>query len=80
MSLPEILQALEQLTAAERREVRVRLDQLEGAPLDEWDDDGELTDMEKVLINRRVLLLAQNISQPLPWAAAEEELRARHGP
>ncbi len=54
MSKSEILAALAFLRPEERREVRAKLDQLDGFAPDDWLDDGELSVAEKHLIEERM--------------------------
>jgi hypothetical protein len=50
MSMSEILAELRKLSPEERQEVRLRLAELDG---EDWLDHGELTDVEKALIEGR---------------------------
>ena len=76
MTKTEILEELPKLTDEERREIRLRLAELDH---DEWFDDGELTDEEKKLIEDRVADLERNPGISIPWAVAEARLSARFG-
>jgi putative addiction module component (TIGR02574 family) len=73
VSKAEILEELVRLTPEERREIRARLNELEGMTSDEWNDNGALTDKEKRLIESRV---AEHESDPQS-AVAWEEFEAR---
>lgn len=77
MSKAEILDELPKLTPEERREVRLKLAELDG---NEWlDEDDPLTESEKALIEQRVTDLERNPQTSIPWAEAEAQLKARFG-
>ena len=80
MSKFEILAALALLQPEERREVRAKLDQLDGFAPDDWLDDGELSAAEKHLVEERIADYEKHPEISIPWAVAEEELRRRYGP
>lgn len=77
MSKTEIIRQLPQLTAQERDEIRARLNELDGITSNDWDDDGELTDAEKQLIEERAADAVKNPGTSIPWPKAEETLKAR---
>ena len=79
MSKTEILAALAQLLPDERREVRLRLDELDGFGPDGWLADGELTESEKSLLNSRLADVDARPERAIPWALAEERLKSRFG-
>ena len=79
MSKSEILAALTLLQPDERREVRAKLDQLDGFAPDDWLDDGELSAAEKQLIEERIADFDKHPATSIPWAVAEEELKRRYG-
>ena len=76
MTKTEILEELPKLTEEERKEIRLRLAELDR---DEWLDDGELTDEEKKLIEGRVADLDRNPGASIPWAVAQARLSSRFG-
>ncbi len=67
MNKSEILAALAFLQSEERREVRAKLDQLDGLTPDDWLDDNELSAAEK------------RPETSIPWAVATEALTRRYG-
>jgi len=71
MSTTEILAQLPRLTAEEREAVRARLDDIDAA--------APLLPEEKRLIDERVAAYRQNPGSVVSWAAAEAEIRKRHG-
>ena len=78
MSKAEILEELPKLSPAERREIRARLYELDPAA-DDWDDDGELTDEEKHLIEARLAEHERNPETAIPWEEFDARLKARFG-
>ena len=76
MSKAEILEELAKLTLAEREEIRLKLAELSG---EEWMDDGLLTPEEKTLIEQRLVEHERDPGAAIPWAMAEEKLKARYG-
>jgi hypothetical protein len=76
MSTAEILRELPNLTLAEREIIRLKLAELGG---EEWMDDGLLTPEEKALIEQRLAEHDRDRSAAIPWAVAEERLKARYG-
>jgi hypothetical protein len=79
MRKSEILAVLAFLQPEERREVRAKLDQLDGFAPDDWLNDGELSAAEKRLIEERITDLEKHPETSIPWAVAEEELKRRFG-
>ena len=79
MSRSEILAALALLSPEERREVRAKLNQLDGFAPEDWLDDGELSAAEKRLIEERIADFEKHPESSILWAVAEEELKRRHG-
>ena len=77
ISKNEILKQLPRLTPRQRKEIRVKLDELDGVGNDEWDDDGELTDEEKALILDSVADLESNPQTSIPWRQADAWFRAQ---
>jgi hypothetical protein len=73
MSKSEILSELPKLTPAERREVRLRLAELDR---EEWLDDGALTDAEKALLEERFRDFEANPHTSIPWEEAKVRLMA----
>ena len=77
MSKAEILQELPKLTKAERKEIRLKLAELDP---DEWlDKDDPLTDAEKTLLEKRLADMERHPEKSIPWAEAEARLKARFG-
>lgn len=74
MSKTEILDELSKLSLEERREIRRKLDELEGV---EWLDDGELTSQEKRLILDRLDACENHPENVLPWEQVKASLRKR---
>ncbi len=64
MSKADIIAELPKLTAKDRQEVRLRLAELDA---DDWLDDGELTDTEKIVIEERFRDLETNPHLSIPW-------------
>ena len=73
MSKSEILQELVKLTPEERNEIRLRLAEIDG---EQWLDDGELTDEEKSLIDRRLDECEHNPGSFIPWDEAKSRILA----
>lgn len=73
MSKAEILAQLESLSPEERQEVRLRLAELEG---EDWLDDGELTEDEKRLIERRLDEAERRPDTFLSWEEAKRKIQA----
>ena len=75
MSKVEILRELPKLTPAERKEIRLKL-----AELDEqvWlDDDDPLTNSEKALLEARLAAYEKDPDAGSSWEEVEERIRAR---
>lgn len=71
MSKIEILDEILKLTSEERREIRLKLAELDG---DGWlDDDDPLTDEQKALIEARIEAHEKNPETAIPW----EHFKAR---
>jgi len=79
MSKAEILEELTKLKPEELQEVRTKLNELENVAANGWDDEGELSDVNKALIEERVTDLDLNPRWSIPWAEAEARLKARYG-
>src|SRR5439155_7823995 len=73
MSKTEILQELPRLTPEERQEVRLRIAELD---LEDWLDEGVLTDTEKALIEERFREMEANPQTSIPWEEAKARLLA----
>jgi len=73
MSKSEILEELTKLTREERNEVRLRLAEIDG---EQWLDDGELTDEERRLIDRRLDECEHNPGSFIPWDEAKSKILA----
>lgn len=75
MSKTEILEQLPKLTPAERREIRLKLAELDG---DGWlDADDPLTDAEKALLEARLAAYEKDPEAGSSWEEVESRLRAR---
>ena len=70
----EILEALPKLSPEERREIRAKLDELDGA---EWLDEGELTEQEKKIIEMRLDEYERNLEAGSSWEEAKARIVAR---
>ena len=73
MSKSEILEGLTKLTQEERNEVRLRLAEID---CEQWLDDGELTDEERQMINKRLDECEQNPGSFVPWEEAKTRILA----
>jgi hypothetical protein len=71
MSKAEILQELPKLTKEERKEIRLKLAQLDP---DEWLDEDE-----KALLEKRLEDMERHPEKSIPWTEAEGRLKARFG-
>ena len=77
MSKAEILQELPKLTKEERKEIRLKLAELDP---DEWlDEDDPLTEAEKALLEKRLEDMERHPEKSIPWTEAEARLKARFG-
>jgi len=76
MSKSEILNALSNLSAEERREI---LDKLLDLETEGWMDAADLTDEERRLIESRLEAHRGNPDEAIPWEDVEAELIARFG-
>ena len=77
MSKAEILEQLPKLTKKERREIRLKLAELDS---DEWlDEDDPLTEEEKTVLEKRLEDMEKHPEKSIPWAEAEARLKARFG-
>lgn len=73
----DILEALSELTMAERQEVRLRLARLDG---EEWKDAVDpLTDAEKALLDARLAAYERDPDVGHSWEDVEARIRARLG-
>ncbi len=70
----EILAALPKLSPQERREIRAKLNELDG---DEWLDGGELTEQEKAIIEARLEEYEKNPEVGCSWEEAKARIIAR---
>ena len=77
MSKAEILEELVRLTPEERREIRARLNELEGVTNDGWNDNGALTDEEKRLIESRVAEHERDPQSAISWGEFEARIKNR---
>jgi len=73
MSKSEILEELTKLTPEERNEIRLRLAEIDG---EQWLDDGELTDEEKSLMDRRLDECEHSPGSFIPWDEAKSKILA----
>jgi hypothetical protein len=77
MSKAEIFEEIAKLTREERREIRLKLAELDS---DEWlDEDDPLTDEEKTVLEKRLEDMEKHPEKSIPWAEAEARLKARFG-
>jgi hypothetical protein len=77
MSKAEILQELPKLTKEERKEIRLKLAELDP---DEWLDEGDpLTEAGKTLLEKRLEDMERHPENSIPWTEAEAQLKARFG-
>jgi phage-related protein len=77
MSKTETLEELAKLTPEKREEIRLKLAELDG---NEWlDSDDPLSDKEKAVLEARLDNLEKHPEKSIPWADAEERLKARYG-
>ena len=75
MSKVEILEELANLTREERKEIRLRLAELDG---NLWlDADDPLTDAEKALLDSRLAAYERDPDVGSSWAEVEARIRAR---
>jgi putative addiction module component (TIGR02574 family) len=75
MSKVEILQELPKLTPEERKEIRLKLAELDD---DQWlDHDDPLTDREKALLEARLAAYEKDPDAGCSWAEVEARIRAR---
>ena len=75
MSKVEILEELPNLTREERKEICLRLAELDG---NLWlDDDDPLTDAEKALLDARLAAYEKDPDAGSSWAEVETRIRAR---
>ena len=74
MSTAEILQELPKLSPEERKEIRLKLAELDD---DQWLDDDPLTDSEKALLEARLAAYEKDPDAGSSWAEVEARIRAR---
>jgi putative addiction module component (TIGR02574 family) len=75
MSKVEILQELPKLTPEERKEIRLKLAELDDA---QWlDDDDPLTEPEKALLEARLAAYEKDPDAGSSWEEVEARIRAR---
>jgi transcription elongation GreA/GreB family factor len=79
VSKSEILEELVRLNAEERREIRAKLNELEGVKDDGWNDGGELTADEKRLIESRIAEHKHNPESGIPLKDFEAKAKKRLG-
>ena len=77
MSKTEILDQLPKLTPEERKEIRLKLTELDG---DGWlDAEDPLTDGEKKLLEARLQNMDQHPKKSIPWSEAQRQIQAKFG-
>jgi len=76
MSTKEIIAELPKLTPDERLKILAKIRELQG---DEWQDEGELTEEQKRLIEKRVAEHERNPQSAIPWKKFEARLNKRIG-
>jgi putative addiction module component (TIGR02574 family) len=75
MSKVEILEELPKLTAEDRREIRKKLNEIDG---DEWlDGDDPLTDAEKALLEARLAAYEREPDTGSSWDEVETRIQSR---
>lgn len=75
MSKVEILEALPQLTAEDRQEIREKLNEIDGV---EWlDGDDPLTDDEKTLLEVRLAAYQRDPDAGSSWEEVEARIQSR---
>ena len=75
MSKVNILEELPKLTTEERKEIRLKLAEIDG---DSWLDTNEpLTDAEKALLEARLAAYEQDPDSGSSWAEVESRIRTR---
>jgi putative addiction module component (TIGR02574 family) len=75
MSKVEILKELPRLTREERKEIRLKLAELDGGS---WlDNDDPLTDAEKALLDARLAAYESDPDAGSSWAEVEARIRNR---
>jgi len=75
MSKTEILEELPKLTSEERREIRLKLAELDG---DRWQDAGDpLTNAEKELLEARLAAYERDPDAGSSWNEVESRIRSR---
>jgi putative addiction module component (TIGR02574 family) len=75
MSKVEILEELPRLTREERKEIRLRLAEIDGSS---WlDTDDPLTDAEKALLDARLAAYEKDPDAGSSWDEVEARLRSR---
>ena len=75
MSKVEILEELPRLTTEERKEILLKLAELDG---DSWlDTDEPLTDAEKAVLDARLAAYENDPDAGSSWAEVEARIRAR---
>src|SRR6266436_65612 len=77
MSKTEILDEILKLNPEERREIRLKLAELDG---DEWlDDDDPLTEEQKAMLEARLADIEQHPEKSIPWEDAKRRIEERLG-
>jgi putative addiction module component (TIGR02574 family) len=72
MSKTEILDEILKLNPEERREIRLKLAELDG---DEWlDDDDPLTEEQKAMLEARLADIEQHPEKSIPWEDAKRRI------
>jgi hypothetical protein len=77
MSKNDIIKQLSKLTPKELREIRAKLDELEG-PAVEGPEDDDLTEEEIKLIDERIAEHKKNPNSSIPWSEIEARHKARY--
>jgi hypothetical protein len=75
MSKTEILEELPKLTKTERQEIRLRLAEIDSE--DWFDDEDQLRDHEKALLDARLAAYAKDPDAGSTWGEVEGRIRAR---
>ena len=74
MSKADILSELPKLTREERRELVMKVHEIDG---DDWLDEGELSAEEKAMLEGRLAAHERNPGAALPWDEFEARLKQR---
>ena len=77
VSKTEILDELTKLKPEERQEIRAKLNELDGIAEEAWSDDGELTDEEKRILDKRLAQFEADPNSGSSWQESEARIREK---